>query len=141
MDKLKLDIQMFSNDEEEKIYGFDDNGCKYPVYTKEEINNLVIKKENIVKCSNSITLGAGAVGSLEFSYPTGFTKNNSYIVSYKWSEEGGYEMSNSGYKGATSDMEIYPTFIPKSNKIICSIYNFRNQQSTYNIEFILLKVE
>lgn len=34
MDKLKLDIQMFSNDEEEKIYGFDDNGCKYPVQSE-----------------------------------------------------------------------------------------------------------
>lgn len=74
MDKLKLDIQMFSTsgDEEEKIYGYDDNGCKYQVYTK---NDFCIIESDKTPTSE--------MKSIALPYPDGFNKYNSYIISVK----------------------------------------------------------
>ena len=42
MEKMKLDIQLFADDTDTlEVYGFAKSGCKYPVFTKEQLINLV----------------------------------------------------------------------------------------------------
>lgn len=59
--------------------------CTYDVYTKEKIDeilNNVYVKDNFVVLEGIVTVKAHSAGQIKsFSYPTGFTKNNTVIIS------------------------------------------------------------
>ncbi len=139
--KLKLNIQMFSGNTttDENTYGVDKDYNKVEVYSKEE----TYSKEDFVFriLTGSLSLNSGETKDLNLDYPEGFTKDNCHILGFEWSESGGYKRNNSGYKGSTSDMEIYPTFLLKNTSIVCKFYNFRNSQDVYNIKILLIKIK
>ena len=72
MDKLKLDIQMFSSDEEEKTYGYDDDGCKYQVYSKD--NFMVMKGVYVFTKSGS------SLAKVSLILPEGWNTNNTRVL-------------------------------------------------------------
>lgn len=65
----------------QKVYAQCENMCLEETMTKEEINNTLVKKGDVVLIEETITVATDGNGILTIDFPEGFTKDNSIVLS------------------------------------------------------------
>lgn len=119
--------------------------CKYDVYTKEKVDELLSEKANV---SEIYTKGNFAVINFtntakkqvsEVNYPTGFTMDNCVVISVSMNYEGFW--TTTFMDSVAVQDYIQPVVLLKENTIwITEQYSyFTEKTSTYKI--VLMKVE
>ena len=135
-----------------------DGHCKYPAYDKNEIDEQMAKvvlKDDYATITGSITLtantqdnvtnGVMAQTKFELSYPEGFNKDNSIVLTI------GTKASNNdvGYNygdvsGGSKAMGVTTGALPKrvflGDVISVDMYNFATSEKSYDYKIVLMKI-
>lgn len=143
----------------EEIYGYCDSKCKHPVYSKDELNELMYTEEQFQKriktITGSVTLTANTSNDLEngwltnttttISYPEGFTKDNCIVLDFSTTKNETSYGWNSGALADSSTLGIMAGAIPKNaslrpNEIRLQFDNYSTSQITIYYKLTLFKV-
>lgn len=97
---------------DKEVYGFCDNKCKEPVYTKGQANVTFFKVENLAVISGTANLEAMPSGSdsgketvFNISYPEGFDKWNTVVIAFAAGIKDAFYIQNDKSVGAYGEMD------------------------------------
>ena len=143
----------------EEIYGYCDSKCKHPVYSKDELNELMYTEEQFQKriktITGSVTLTANTSDDLEngwltnttatISYPEGFTKDNCIVLDFSTTRDENSRGWNSGALADSSTLGIMAGAIPtnvslRPNEIKLQFDNYSTTTITIYYKLTLFKV-
>ena len=120
-------------------------------YTKSEVDSALVNLPNTYVITGTETLPENDTGgdskkhTFTIDYPTGFTKNNTYVLAFQGSIEQGDNMGAFGYGTSVSggllhgllDRAIYLS----TSKINIEVYNTATSDKDYNYKILLMRID
>lgn len=134
---MRLNIQMFA---EEEVYAFCETGSKHPTYTKEQTNNLLKGKFAVVE-SSFTTESNNQYVAKTIEYPTGFTKENTWVLNRRYFEGTSYITYHVAQPEGGSAQEGLAVYLKDSHITLSGRLPFEEIGTEVKVQVLLMKVE
>jgi hypothetical protein len=111
-------------------------------YIDESVDNLETKvKGNFVELTGSVAVASNQTNFISFTLPSGFTRDNSYVLAFKWSSSNGSQNNQITPNQMSNGSNCNPNIsFFGSNTIRAYIENKTSGTVTHTLKLLIMKI-
>ena len=102
-------------------------------------------KGDFAVLTGSVSIPSRDFGNIQFNYPSGFTKDNCFVIGYKYNDaydysQTTYYVTNSILPDTFADLSTNPSIYLSNSKVSVNYTNNSASEHTFVIDLVLMKI-